>query len=52
MTSALPRDPLGGLRAHQRSVFHVRSRRVVAAARGLAEHYETKVEVFKGHRET
>jgi hypothetical protein len=36
----------------QRSVFLAKRRRVVAAARRLAEHYGANVEVFKGHRET
>jgi hypothetical protein len=35
----------------QRSVFLATSRRVVAAARRLAEHYGARVEIFKGHRE-
>ena len=35
----------------QRSVFLATSRRVVAAARRLAEHYGARVEIFRGHRE-
>lgn len=35
----------------QRSVFLTKKRRVVAAARRLAEHYGARTEVFKGRRE-
>jgi hypothetical protein len=35
----------------QRSVFLTKKRRIVTAARRLAEHYGARTEVFKGRRE-